>query len=380
MFSVIFLSGVSFVFIHYTTPNMYEKREPFKLNISSKNLYWCYTTSEKVRSVAISDVGEYIVASTYSPDSTTYLFDNEPSISKTPSWAFSNGNTSGSVTYRSTETLDYNEYWYEYEHIKAGNQINFSVQSSPSVISFAIWDQPFENLPVTTKNGSDTDNFQLTSDSYDYYSIFLRSGSTINYNFNTTGIVDFFIADANALYLWSQGFSPSFYVDLQNTTSGNNSFIVPTAQDYYIVWNNEGTSSVSVNYIINYTALNIPNLSVADFHVESVQLIPEQTFIVPNEGKWYFFVYFEPMNSPEESTSITFDITYDIGNSMYAVDISANGDYIAAANDDNYIYFLNNSITNPKEPIWDFLGDNYFNDIAISSDGNYTVAVTGTGT
>ncbi|MFX1476866.1 MAG: WD40 repeat domain-containing protein [Promethearchaeota archaeon] len=359
---------------------MYEKRAPFRLNTSSENLCWCYTTNEKVRSVAISDDGEYIVASTYSPDSSAYLFDNKPSISKIPLWAFSNRNNSGSVTYRSTETLYFNEYWYEYEHIRAGNQINFSVQSTPSVISFAIWDQPFENLPVTTKIGTGADIFQLTSDSYNYYSIFLRSGSTISYNFNTTGLVDFFIADANAFYLWTQGGSPSFYVDLQNTTSEKNSFIVPTTQDYFVVWYNEGMSSVSVDYIINYTALNVPNLSVADFYVEAIDFIPEQTFIVPNEGKWYFFIYFEPMNSPEESTSITFDVTYDIGNSMYTVDISANGDYIAAANDNNYIYLLNRSITDPKAPIWDYLGDNYFNDVAISSDGNYIVAVTGTGT
>ena len=380
MLSVTFLSGAGFLCIHYTTPKMYEKREPFKLNISSKNLYWCYITSEKVRSVAISEDGEYIVASTYSPDSSTYLFDNEPSISKTPSWAFSNGNTSGSVTYRSTETLHYNEYWYEYEHIKAGNQINFSVQSSPSVISFAIWDQPFENLPTKQRNGTDADQLVLTNNQYEYIGYYLKPGSSINYNFNASDQVDFFIASGQALYDWNLGGSPTFFVDLQNTTSGNSSFIVPTAQDYYVVWYNEGISSVSVNYIINYTALNVPNLSVADFHAEAVDIIPEQTFIVPNEGKWYFFVYFEPMDSPEESTNIAFDVTYDIGNSMYAVDISANGDYIAAANDNNYVYLLNNSITNPKEPIWDFLGDNYFNDIAISSDGNYTVAATGTGT
>ncbi|MFX1347007.1 MAG: WD40 repeat domain-containing protein, partial [Promethearchaeota archaeon] len=380
MFSVIFLSGAGFLYIFYTTPRMYEIREPFKLNISSKNLCWGYTTNEIVPSVSISNDGEYIVASTYSPNSITYLFDNEPSILKTPLWVFSNLTTADSITYRSTETLYYNEYWYEYEHIKAGNQINFSVQSSPSLISFAIWDQPFENLPDTTKYGGDVDTFQLTSDSFDYYSIFLRSGSVINYNFNTTGLVDFFIANAIDFDLWIQGYSPSFYVDLPNTTSGSGSFIVPTTQDYYVVWYNEGISSVNVDYIINYTALNVPDLSVADFYVEGVDFIPEQTFIVPNEGKWYFFIYFEPMNSPEDSTTITFDVTYDMVNTMYTVDISANGDYIVVANDHDYVSLLNNTITNPKEPIWVFLGDKGFNDISISSDGNYIVAVTGTGT
>ena len=68
---------------------------------------------------------------------------------------FNTADTEGYVNYRSTETLYFNEYWYEYEYIKSGNEITYSVQSSPSLISFAIWDQPFENLPTTTKIGSD---------------------------------------------------------------------------------------------------------------------------------------------------------------------------------------------------------------------------------
>ncbi|MFW9824293.1 MAG: zinc ribbon domain-containing protein, partial [Candidatus Thorarchaeota archaeon] len=37
------------------------------------------------------------------------------------------------------------------------------------------------------------------------------------------------------------------------------------------------------------------------------------TFNVPHSGNWYFFIYFDPMNSPEESTMITFDVTYNTG-------------------------------------------------------------------
>lgn len=355
------------------------KEEPFNFNLSSAHLYWSYLTGEKIRSVAISDDGGQIVASTYSPDSSVYLFDNKPSTSKVPSWIFNNAEESNSINYRATETLYFDEFWYENEYVRAGTQINFSVQSSPSVISFAIWDQPFENLPTTTEYGVNTDAFQLISNSYEYYWIFLRSSSTINYNFNSTGEVNFFICDGYNFYLWNQGLPSSFYVDLQYITSANGSFITPSAQDYYVVWYNEGLSSVFVDYIINYTALNVPDLSVADFHVEAVDFIPQQTFIVPSNGNWYFFIYFDPMNSPEETTNITFDVTYEIGNNMYAVDISASGYYIAAVSDNKYVYYLFNSITNPKEPIWEFKGDNSFNDVAISSDGKYLITATTTG-
>ncbi len=376
IFSFIFLSLVGYLSID---PKMYGKREPFKLNTSSEHLYWSYMTNEKVRSVAISDNGEYLVASTDSPDGSTYLFNNEYSILKAPLWIFRTAGISDFVSYRSTETLYYNEYWYEYEHIPAGSQINFNVQSSPSLISFAIWDQPFHNLPLTTKYGSQADIFQLISYSYDYFSIFLKPNSTINYKFNATGVVDFFICDGNNFYLWLQGLPSSFYVDIQDTISGNGSFLVPSTQDYYLVWYNEGTSSISVDYIIDYIALNVINLNVTDFYIEATHSIPQQTFIVPSEGDWYFFIYFDPMNSPEESTTISFDVTYGKGISVNAVDISANGDYIAAVNDDNYVFLLNNSITNPKKPIWEFLGNNSFNDVAISKDGNLIIAATGTG-
>jgi hypothetical protein len=209
--------------------------------------------------------------------------------------------------------LYYKEYWYEYEYVKAGNQITFSAGSSPSLISFAIWDQPFENLPLTNVIGGDADSFPLASTYYEYYSIFLNPGSTINYDFNATAPVDFFIADGNDLYYWNQGGSPVFYVDAPNTTSESGFFVVPSAQDYYIVWYNEGVSSVTVDYTVNYNALNVPNLSVADFSSLAVYTVPQQTFTVPNDGNWYFFVYFDPMYSPEETTSITFDVTYNTG-------------------------------------------------------------------
>ncbi|MFX0037397.1 MAG: hypothetical protein ACFE9I_17380, partial [Candidatus Hermodarchaeota archaeon] len=56
---------------------------------------------------------------------------------------FSDADIGGNVNYRSTETLYFNEFWYEYEYIEEGNDITFFVQSSMSVITFAIWDQPF---------------------------------------------------------------------------------------------------------------------------------------------------------------------------------------------------------------------------------------------
>jgi hypothetical protein len=226
---------------------------------------------------------------------------------------FSSANTDGTVNYRSTETLYFNEYWYEYENIKAGNDITYSIQSSPSLISFAIWDRPFEDLTTTTRFGNDTDQLVLTNNWYEYMQYYLKPGSSIIYNFNASSQIDFFIASGQALYDWNLGGSPSFYVDEPNVDQGFGVYDVLSARDYYLVWYNDGVSTVTVNFTIIYSASDVIDLSAADFYVEGVDTISQDTYTVPNDGNWYFFVFFDPMRSPEESTTITFDVTYDTG-------------------------------------------------------------------
>jgi len=229
---------------------------------------------------------------------------------------FSNANTDGTVNYRSTETLYFNEYWYEYENIKEGNEITYFVQSSPSFISFAIWDQPFENLQPTTKVGSDSDQLSLQTSEYEYISYYLKPGnpgSSISYDFNASQNIDFFIASGQALYDWNLGGTPSFFVEDFNVIQGSGVYNVLSAMDYYVVWFNDGISTAIVNFTIDYIASDVTDLSTADFSVEGVTSVSQNTFSVPHDGNWYFFVFFDPLLSPEESTTITFDVTYDTG-------------------------------------------------------------------
>ncbi|MBY8988168.1 MAG: zinc ribbon domain-containing protein [Candidatus Lokiarchaeota archaeon] len=225
---------------------------------------------------------------------------------------FSNADTDGTVNYRSTETLYFNEYWYEYENIKEGNEITYSIQSSPSFISFAIKDRPFETLPTTIKIGNDTDQLVLTNGWYEYISYYLKPESSIIYDYNASSQIDFFIASGQTLYDWNLGGSPSFFVDESDVIQGNGVYNVLSAMDYYLVWYNDGLSTVTVNFTINYSASDVIDLaSGPGVYFEGVNT--QDTFTVPNEGDWYFFVYFDPMLSPEESTTITFDVTYDTG-------------------------------------------------------------------
>jgi len=225
---------------------------------------------------------------------------------------FTNTDESGSVNYRSTETLYYNEYWYEYEYVETGS-IVFSVRSTPSLISFAIWDQPFENLPTINKPGGDIYAYNLSNNEYITYWLYLNPTSSINYDFTANDTVDFFIADAYQLQIWNQGGSPSFYEEILNTTGTSGLFSIPQANDYYLVWYNDLPRTVNVFYTINYIAANVINFSGAYEVREAFNLPYSGSFDVPYPGNWYFFVYFDPFNSPEESTTITFDVTYETG-------------------------------------------------------------------
>jgi len=68
-----------------------------------------------------------------------------------------------------------------------------------------------------------------------------------------------------------------------------------------------------VKYTITYSAADVVDFTSTDFFLESVDTISTSTFIVPNDGNWYFFIYFDAMLSLKESTTITFDVTYDTG-------------------------------------------------------------------
>ena len=227
-------------------------------------------------------------------------------------YPFSNANVDGYVNYRSTETLYFNEFWYEYENIDEGT-IDYSVQSLSSDLTFAIWNQPFENIPTTTEYIDVEDSILLLSNEYKYKWNYLRSDSLIQYEFNASSQIDFFIADANDLYNWDQGESPSFWKSETNTDQGDGSFVVGISQDYYIVWYNEGASSVDVDYTINYTARNVKDFSeIYTLEIQEGETL-SGSYSVPSSGDWYFFIYFDPMQSAEESTTITFDVTYNTG-------------------------------------------------------------------
>ena len=66
---------------------------------------------------------------------------------------------------------------------------------------------------------------------------------------------------------------------------------------------------------------------------------------------------------------------YNLTTSGYGIDITADGNYIAAISDDANVLYFNDSVASPKMPEWEFYpASTYLNDVAISANGNYIVA------
>ncbi|MFX1303542.1 MAG: zinc ribbon domain-containing protein [Promethearchaeota archaeon] len=225
---------------------------------------------------------------------------------------FSNADSGGYVNYSSTETLYPNDLWYESEYIENGKDITFSVTSSSSDMTFAIWDHSYNSLPTTEENIDIVFSTPiLISGQYWYEWLYLKPDSLIEYDFNASGPIDFFIADGNEYDIWyNWGPDPSFYI--QDTVQNNGTFGISAPDIYYVVWYNDGVSPVDVDYTLNYTSTYVVDFSGTYETQEGVNS-HSGTFQVNHSGTWYFFIYFIPTNTESESMGIEFDVTYDTG-------------------------------------------------------------------
>ncbi len=227
--------------------------------------------------------------------------------------------SSGTVNYRSTETLFFNEYWYEYENVEGGSPIEYHIDSSPGNIDFIIWNGKFDDIPVTsidtthriTTKGIDPNEFE-------YEWAFLKPGAIIHYNFTADDSIEFFIADTENIIKWNN-YDPAILHEHQTSVlSDIGDYTVTSAGDYYIVWYNEDGPAVNVDVDVWYE-----NVEMIDFEEIHATLganayanntdNADGTFIVPTTDRWYFFVFFNPFISPEETMDITFDVTFTLG-------------------------------------------------------------------
>lgn len=225
--------------------------------------------------------------------------------------------SNGTVNYRSTETLYFNEYWYEYEDVDTNSIIEYDIASSPGIVDFIIWKGNFDSIP-TSLNDTDHifDTKILTSNRYEYEWMFLRPGSTIHYNFTATDSIEFFIADTQNIISWEKGQYAYLHEHQTSVVNASGEYDISSAGDFYIVWYNEDGPTVNVDIDVYYEDVedfNFSGVPSDEYVFEGGVDSAVGTFTVPTDGRWYFFIYFNPIKSPEETMDITFDVTYELG-------------------------------------------------------------------
>ena len=131
----------------------------------------------------------------------------------------------------------------------------------------------------------------------------MNPGSKIDYSFQVnSGDIDFYIFDGQNAYNWDQGndYTPEFF--LNDVSSYTNTFIAndPEGKDYYLLWYNDGSPSGSrqVNYDINYTAVDVYNLSAADYSKIKETLIEDSRINEPRRIKLDIFIFLYLISYP----------------------------------------------------------------------------------
>jgi hypothetical protein len=222
--------------------------------------------------------------------------------------------TSSTVTYNDTQTIYFNEYWYESEYLSAGNTIDYYVQSQEP-ISFAIWDKTFDNFPVSSQGQTGNYDYSFSvqpNEDYQYITYYLHAGDTITYDFTASGLIEFFISDGPQLTKWNNYESSSQFNSYYGSTGDSGSFTAPHSQDWYLVWYNQASSGTAIGINVNgqYTLSSV-DMSSANVNFANDVLVPQGTYTVPTSGTYYFFIYFDPTVSPAEKTDISFTIVYN---------------------------------------------------------------------
>jgi hypothetical protein len=133
--------------------------------------------------------------------------------------------------------------------------------------------------------------------------LFLKSGSSISYSYTSSQPIDFYIFDGYNFNRWWMGQSFSAYKQHLDQASQSGTYVVGYTEDIYLVWHNDRATTVDININLNWNAVNVLDFSVTTYYQESVTSIDLDSITVPSEGNWYFFIYFDPMDSTDYSTT-----------------------------------------------------------------------------
>ena len=205
-------------------------------------------------------------------------------------------------SYSNNRALNFGEYIYNSTYLNAGSSISYDLASNVP-ITFVILNKPLINILNETKkeSGIYNSNFQLNSQ--EAYSItpFLIKGDSINLTILNSQSIPF--------YIFEHGNTTPYSKYLINASSMNEvSFIAPRTDYYNFNWISPSSlvGSVDVTSIFQYN-ISLINFSNANVKLVNKQNMPENSYRVPKNGTYYFFIY---TTSFQQSSKVLYIVTF----------------------------------------------------------------------
>ncbi|MDC0197090.1 DUF2341 domain-containing protein, partial [Marine Group III euryarchaeote] len=284
---------------------------------------WTYSIDDTAKSVSISEDGKYLLVGSY--DGKIYLFDK---TSSTPLWNYAIGGGDNSAVASVSLSSDgkniivgsHNQKTYSFKNILA---------SRPSLIPYGpVAGGEVESNPILRWFAASDDISNLTFDVY------------FDTNTNPTTLV------ANDISTLS--FAPS------NAAKGFKYYWKVIATD---------PSGNKTSSIMNFTIPITPEWNAGIGGPSySADTSASGEYVVTGGGAYVIVKDFEGNQL----------WSYETGDTVHAVVISADGQYVAAGSDDNKLYLFD---IDSSTPLWSYETSYNLKSVAISSDGKYITAV-----
>lgn len=332
---------------------------------ASQELEWSYNAGFTVSDVRISSDGNYVIINTTSSpgDGRLYLFSRS---SSTPLWSYQAGAQINSIGISSDGS-------YIVEADAQGYICVFSRGSNTPIWSY------FTGKWINSVAISSDGNYIVAGDTSGTLYLLSRSTQTLVWSYNT--VIYGYISSVaisldgnyiaalettnNRLYLFSKSSNIPlwYYQSSDSMILGTDLDLVNLSSDgNYIV------AGIRYNVVVFSRTSSTPRCSyTTGGWIGSVAISANGDYVVAGGEDQYVRVFLRSSSTPLWS--------YQMGGRVYSVAISSDGSYITAGSQDDKAYLFNKD---SSSPLWSYQTGSNVNSVSISSNGSYIAAVGGT--
>lgn len=208
------------------------------------------------------------------------------------SYPFSDQNTK----FEKDQPLTLSQYLFDSAYLNSESSISYTVSSSTPV-SFAIWNKPFTGIINSSKRnfGTYSDSFYVSAWNSRSMSFFLLKGDTLSYT----------ISCSQFLQLSILGIAYGHYSNTSFLFETTGIFSAPKTDNWVFQLSTLG-SPLNISINIQYN-ISFPDFSQANVNIVNSQKIGANTYHVPKNGTYYFYIYSTDL---EQRSEVSYNVIF----------------------------------------------------------------------